>query len=173
MTIEKKGENAKVTSVTNLVNKIIDGNADIHLNNELLSIILGNLITLAEQGQPPDKVTQTYLMEKSLDTTKADPYIDEDDPLLEIVQFITYTDLLPTKNNQLDMLLLKVFAGEYFGSSRRANRAMYKSTEHYGHKILSSKGFVDLDLMIPSDNAIEQEKRRRSKKNRPSYEEEH
>jgi len=170
MTGEKTGENAKVTAVTNLVNKIIDGDINIHVDNELISIILGHLITKAEQGNPPDKLTQTYVMGKSLDTTKADPEIDEDDPLLDVVQFINYTDLLPTTNPELNMLLLKVFAGEYFGSSRRANRAMHKSTEHYGHKILSSKGFVDLELMVPSDDAIEQEKRRRFKKHRFSKE---
>jgi len=100
-----------------------------------------------------------------METTKADPFADPEyhDPLREMAQFIVKTDMLPTKNKRLHTTLLKSYEDEYLGSSRRANRSMYKSDEYYAHKILSSKGFVDLDLLVPSDEAIEQEAKKRLK----------
>lgn len=54
---KKSEENAKVTAVTNLVNKIIDNNANLSVDNELLPLIpLDQLITLAEQGESPNKI---------------------------------------------------------------------------------------------------------------------
>lgn len=103
-----------------------------------------------------------------METTKADPYAEPNihDPLREMAQFIIKTDMLPTKNPRLNTILLKCYQDEHLGSSRRANRATHKSDEYYGHKILSSKGFVDLDLLIPSDDAIEEEKTKRFNRKR-------
>ena len=101
-----------------------------------------------------------------METTKADPYAEPNthDPLKEMAQFIIKTDMLPTKNPRLNTILLKCYQDEHLGSSRRANRSMYKSDEYFAHKILSSKGFVDLELLIPTDEAIDEEKKKRKKK---------
>ena len=132
------------------------------LDNDLLSIFLGRAIASSEQGQTPNKLALTFLLNKSMETTKADPYAEPNthDPLREMAQFIIQTDMLPTKNKRLHTILLKSYEDDYIGSSRRANRAMYKSDEYYAHKILSSKGFVDLDLLIPNEAAIQKEKKR-------------
>lgn len=132
-------------------------------DNDLLSIVLGKIISSSEQGTNPNKVALTFLLNKSMETTKADPYADPDkhDPLREMAQLIIQTDMLPTKNPRFNTILLKSYEDEYIGSSRRANRAMYLSDEYYAHKILSAKGFMDLDLLIPSEEAIEAEKKKR------------
>lgn len=165
MPTDRKSENAKIQAVTNLVNKIIQAHQKNIFNNDILSIVLGKNIALSEQGINPNKVSLTFLLNKSMETTKADPYADPEhhDPLREMAQFIIKTDMLPTKHKRLHTILLKSYEDEYLGSSRRANRSMYKSDEYYAHKILSSKGFVDLDLLIPSDEAIEQEAKKRLK----------
>lgn len=132
-------------------------------DNDFLSVVLGKIISSSEQGTNPNKVALTFLLNKSMETTKADPYADPDkyDPLREMAQLIIQTDMLPTKNPRFNTILLKSYEDEYIGSSRRANRAMYLSDEYYAHKILSAKGFMDLDLLIPSDDAIEAEKKKR------------
>jgi hypothetical protein len=106
-----------------------------------------------------------------METTKADPYADPDqhDPLLEMSEFIGKTDILPTKNKKLTTILFKCFGNEYLASSRRARREEYKSEEYYAHKILSSKGFIDLDLLIPSEGAITKEKKRRRLESRSKF----
>ena len=132
------------------------------LDNDLLSIFLGRAIASSEQGQTPNKLALTFLLNKSMETTKADPYAEPNthDPLREMAQFIIQTDMLPTKNKRLHTILLKSYEDDYIGSSRRANRAMYTSDEYFAHKILSSKGFVDMDLLIPNEAAIQKEKKR-------------
>lgn len=140
-------------------------------DNDLLSVVLGKIISSSEQGTNPNKVALTFLLNKSMETTKADPYADPDkyDPLREMAQLIIQTDMLPTKNPRFNTILLKSYEDEYIGSSRRANRAMYLSDEYYAHKILSAKGFMDLDLLIPTDEAIEQEKKKRKSEKRLKF----
>lgn len=171
MPIDHRSENAKIQAVTNLVNKIIAAHQKNISDNDLLSIILGQLISSSEQGRNPNKVTLTFLLNKSMETTKADPYADPDkyDPLREMAQLIIQTDMLPTKNPRFNTILIKCYQDEHVGSSRRANRAMYLSDEYYSHKILSAKGFLDLDLLIPSDEAIKAEKKKRKGEKRPKF----
>lgn len=153
------------------MNKIIGAHQKNILDNDLLSIVLGKLISSSEQGRNPNKVAIAFLLNKSMETTKADPYADPDkhDPLQEMAQLIIRTNMLPTKNNRLNTTLLKCYEDEHVGSSRRANRAMYLSDEYYAHKILSAKGFLDLDLLIPSDEAIEEEKKKRLGKKKSKF----
>ncbi len=153
------------------MNKIIGAHQKNILDNDLLSVVLGQLISSSEQGRNPNKVTLAFLLNKSMETTKADPYADPDkhDPLREMAQLIIRTNMLPTKNNRFNTILLKCYEDEHVGSSRRSNRAMYLSDEYYAHKILSAKGFLDLDLLIPSEEAIEEEKKKRMGKNKSKF----
>ena len=171
ITADRKSENAKIVSVTNLVNKTNATSQRSIYNNDILSILLGKLISESEQGKPPNKLALSFLLNKSMETTKADPYAEPNthDPLKEMAQFIIKTDMLPTKNPRLNTILLKCYQDEHLGSSRRANRSMYKSDEYYAHKILSSKGFMDLDLLIPSDEAIQEEKKKRSRERKTKF----
>lgn len=155
------------------MNKILGAHQKNILDNDLLSIVLGQLISSSEQGKTPNKIALAFLLNKSMETTKADPYADLDkhDPLRETAQLIVRTNMLPTKNKRLDTILFKCYEDEHIGSSRRANRAMYLSDEYYAHKILSVKGFLDLDLLIPSEEAIEEEKKKRLGKNKSKFSE--
>lgn len=145
------------------MNKILDAHNKTVLESDILSLIQGKIISMSEQGKTPNKPTVTFLLHKSMETTKADPYAEpgQYDPLLEMAEFIVKTDMLPTKNKRLNTILFKCFQKESLGSSRRANRSMHNSDEYYAHKILSAKGFLDLDLLIPSEDAIEAEKKKR------------
>lgn len=145
------------------MNKILEAHNKTVLEDDILAIVLGKIIEMSEQGKTPNKPAVTFLLHKSMETTKADPYADpgQHDPLLEMAEFIVKTDMLPTKNKRLNTVLLKCFKKEKLGSSRRASRARYNSDEYYAHKILSAKGFMDLDLLIPSEEAIEAEKNKR------------
>lgn len=153
------------------MNKIIEAHNKTILDSDILAIVLGKLISMSEQGITPNKSAVTFLLHKSMETTKADPYAEpgQYDPLLEMAEFIVKTDMLPTKNKRLNTVLFKCYEKESLGSSRRANRSMYNSDEYYAHKILSSKGFLDLDLLIPSEGAIETEKKKRKGENKRKF----
>lgn len=142
------------------MNKILEARKKTVLEDDILAIVLGKIIEISDQGKMPNKSAVTFLLHKSMETTKADPYAEpgQHDSLLETGEFIVTTDMLPTKNKRLNTVLLKCFNKEKLGSSRRANRARYNSDEYYAHKILSAKGVLDLDLLIPSEDAIEAEK---------------
>ncbi|MHA1285395.1 MAG: hypothetical protein ACTSQP_23070, partial [Promethearchaeota archaeon] len=103
MPIDRKMENAKITSIANIINNAFrDQNLNIK-ENEFLAIILGYLIESLDLGIFPPKRAITYLLNKSMETTKSDPYAElgHHDPLLEIAQFINRTDTLPTRNTEL------------------------------------------------------------------------
>ncbi len=166
--IDRKMENAKITSIANIINNAFrDQNLNIK-ENEFLAIILGYLIESLDLGIFPPKRAITYLLNKSMETTKSDPYAElgHHDPLLEIAQFINRTDTLPTRNTELSSVLLKVFQEEFLGSTRRHYKKRDVDKTRYINKIFSSYGFIDTTVIYPDEQVISSKEKKKNKKNK-------
>ncbi|MHA1327369.1 MAG: hypothetical protein ACTSRH_08610 [Promethearchaeota archaeon] len=163
-TLDKKAENMKIASVTNLINNAFnDYNKNVK-ENETLSLLLGSIIEDLERGHFPSKLATVYMLSKSMETTKSDPQaISDYDPLLEIAQLIVRTDKLPTKDTELQSVLLKEFQEEYLASSRRHNTTRDNDKRTYTMKIFSSYGFIDPTLIYPDYETSSQNRKQKKK----------
>jgi len=136
-----------------LVNNIIfsDYNNNIIENDELAEA-LDDRVALLDKGfsVKPD----TALINKAMDTTKSDPYIDTDDPLREIGEIIVRKSLLPTKHKRLESSVWKLFEAEFLGSRRRHAHERDRHLRKESEQILSSHTFISPSVIFPEEGKV-------------------